>query len=71
MLFRYCCPLKSLNVLRIIANIQYNTIQMGRNIQIFFPLYVLDINNNIPIHGLKSDTTFYELSESKRSPLED
>ena len=26
MLFRYCCPLKSLNVLRIIANIQYNTI---------------------------------------------
>ena len=23
MLFRYCCPLKSLNVLRIIANIQY------------------------------------------------
>ena len=27
MLFRYCCPLKSLNVLRIIANIQYNTIQ--------------------------------------------
>jgi hypothetical protein len=28
MLFRYCCPLKSLNVLRII---QYNTIQYNRS----------------------------------------
>jgi hypothetical protein len=49
MLFRYCCPLKSLNVLRIIANIQYNTIGLNPG---YFLKYFLLYKKFLPIGGV-------------------
>ena len=51
MLFRYCCPLKSLNVLRIIANKQTNkqtNLKQKSELNSLFYYSVLTFSNAFP-----------------------